>query len=1721
MTQTYLSVSAGRRRSGRRSTRLSLHTLEARDLPAAFTAGDVVIYRVGDGVGSLANTGNAVFLDEYSPSGTLVQSIALPTTASGSNHQLIASGTATSEGLMTRSTDGAYLAVTGYGRDLGGSGSVVTTAAATVPRIVGLIGYNGSVDTSTALTDFADASNPRGVVSTNGTDLWVDGAVGGIRYTTKGSTTSTQLSTTVVNLRQPQIFDGQLYVSDSSGTTVRLGTVGTGLPTTSGQTITNLPGFPANTGSPYAFYLADLTASVAGVDTLYVADDGIGIAKYSLVSGIWTSNGTVGTAADAFRGLTASVSGSTVTLFAVRKGGSSATGGGELVTLQDTSGYDATLTGTPTLLATAGTNTAYRGVAFAPFHTNQAPVNTVPGSAISAVEDTPTVLTGFSVTDADAGTANIKVTFSVPSGTLTVATGVAGGVTAAQVSGNGTTSVVLTAPQAAINATLADSAGLTYSPAANAFGDITLTMLSDDQGNSGNVGGAQTDSDSVTISVAPVADTPSVTDATTDEDTQTTSGLVVDRNPVDGSEVSHFKVTAISNGTLYQHDGTTPIASGDFITYSQANAGLRFMPAPNFNGTGSFQVQASTSASDSGLGGAVRTATITVNAVNDAPVNTLPAGFSTDEDNSIVLTGISAADVDAGSADVTVTLTVPAGAGTLRVATAVAGGVTDAQVAGNNSSAVTMTAPLAAINVTLADAVGLVYFPTANVNGNFDLSMVTNDQGNSGAGGALTDTDHATIAVAAVNDPPQPSVPGDQTTAEDTPLVFSLGTGNLVTVSDPDAGSGLKVVLTASNGTVALSGTAGLTVTGDGTAVVTAVGTVADLNVALAGLMFTPDLNYNGSAGLRVLADDQANTGSGGPLSNFVDVHIDVTPVNDPPVNVGPIPPNVLPVTEDTPFALAGDFGFVIDDPDAGTGDLSTTLTATHGAISVTDVPGVTISGNGTTTITATGPLDELNMALAGLTFTPEANYFGPAAIDVVTTDNGNTGGPAETDTDTFNIDVAPVNDAPVLGDYTFFLSGAITVGTVVGTVTATDIEGDAITYSITAGDPDGHFAIDLATGQITIADPVGLGSDYMLTATATDNGTPNLSDTGTVHVNRNTAPTGSIPDRQVNEDASPITVQLPDDFADAEQSAASLAYSLTGNTNAGMFQSVVLQGTDLILTPKADANGASSLTVRATDDGGLFTESTFTFTVNPVNDAPTLDPITDLVIAEDAGEQTVNLTGLSAGPADEVGQTMTVTATSSNQVLFTDPTVTYSGGSTGTLKFTPLPDANGPATVTVTVTDNGGTAAGGVNSFTRTFLVTVGAVEDRPVIDTTFTPLLPTIKLPIPKGTTPGGALVTDLVTHVTDPDAGDPHGIAITRVDTAAGTWQFFDGSQWHTITGVSDTTPLLLPADAVTKVRLLPGTKFRNKYASLSYRAWDQTTGTPDQVNTVDPNTDMAVSLLRERAWVAVGKPKPVVNTAGQPNLTPVRPLKEDHTSAAFTVKGFLTFLGLEAKEAEPTVKAFGIALSGDMGGTWQFNTGKGGWKPVPAVSDGAALLLRPTDRLRLVPPANYNGPATITYHTWDQKTGTFGTQADTAGAGFSAATETAVLTIAPVNDAPVVTSPPTLGTLAAGQATAAQSVANFLLGHATDVDSTGLGILFFPASAKVGAWQYQDSQGNWVTVTKATLLGPDVFIRFQAAATAKAGTYSLAFKVWDQTGKAGTALSKLAIATFTVS
>jgi hypothetical protein len=154
-----------------------------------------------------------------------------------------------------------------------------------------------------------------------------------------------------------------------------------------------------------------------------------------------------------------------------------------------------------------------------------------------------------------------------------------------------------------------------FSPTPNFNGAASFDYTVQDNGATNGASDFQTDVGTVTFTIDPVADTPSVTDATTTVNTQTTSGLIITRNPADGPETTHFQVFGITNGTLFQNDGTTPINDGDFVTAAQGAAGLKFTPALNKANPGTtfgFDVQASVANNASGLGGGIVHATVFV-----------------------------------------------------------------------------------------------------------------------------------------------------------------------------------------------------------------------------------------------------------------------------------------------------------------------------------------------------------------------------------------------------------------------------------------------------------------------------------------------------------------------------------------------------------------------------------------------------------------------------------------------------------------------------------------------------------------------------------------------------------------------------------------------------------------------------------------------------------------------------------------------------------------------------------------------------------------------------------------------------------------------------------------------------------------------------------------------------------------------------------------------------
>lgn len=408
-----------------------------------FTPGDLVVSVEGDG----SNTGSygdnqaaPLTLYQFAVTGTSSASAAgsLELSQTTVGKQLAISGEygSSSEGTLQLSGNGQYLTLMGYGVNANtfntggttvyGTAALAQSVSTQVPRVVALISANGSVDTSTALTNVFSGNNPRSVYTVNGSSFYVSGqgtsgdSTGGVFYATLGATTATSItgndasSTSSQDTRAVTVFNNTLYVSVDSkaGSTNRdyigtLGTAGT-LPTTlanSGKGPTMLTGF-GNTGgtgketitatngnginasgdvinlSPENYFFANST-------TLYVADSGApkntsatsslgdgGLQKWTLSGGSWTLDYTLSAGLDlvpnsdtdgtsGLLGLTGKVVGGQVELYATNYtlGDLDKT---YLYGITDTLSATTESGETFTQLAAAPADSNFKGVAFAP-----------------------------------------------------------------------------------------------------------------------------------------------------------------------------------------------------------------------------------------------------------------------------------------------------------------------------------------------------------------------------------------------------------------------------------------------------------------------------------------------------------------------------------------------------------------------------------------------------------------------------------------------------------------------------------------------------------------------------------------------------------------------------------------------------------------------------------------------------------------------------------------------------------------------------------------------------------------------------------------------------------------------------------------------------------------------------------------------------------------------------------------------------------------------------------------------------------------------------------------------------------------------------------------------------------------------------------------------------------------------------------------------------------
>ncbi|MGJ0486818.1 MAG: tandem-95 repeat protein [Methylomicrobium sp.] len=319
--------------------------------------------------------------------------------------------------------------------------------------------------------------------------------------------------------------------------------------------------------------------------------------------------------------------------------------------------------------------------------------------------------------------------------------------------------------------------------------------------------------------------------------------------------------------------------------------------------------------------------------------------------------------------------------------------------------------------------------------------------------------------------------------------------------------------------------------------------------------------------------------------------------------------------------------------------------------------------------------------------------------------------------------------------------SAAVTIANLLNTgneTLAADTTGTSITASysaptltLTGTDTVAHYqqvlrSVTYSNGSQN-PDPTARSIDFKVNDGSIDS---NMVTTTLTVVSVNDAPslTAANPPA-VLEDAGPQTVNNWATFnagTTEESGQTVVSYTVNNVSNPGLFSTppaVAADGT-LTYTPAGNVSGTSTFEVVVQDNGGTSnggvntsTTQTFTITVDSVNDAPSFTVGSNPEVNEDAGAVTVNgwATAISAGPGEN-GQTVGfVIDGNDNPALFSvGPAV----ASNGTLTFTPAPNMNGVAQISLHAQDDGGTSNGGDDtSNTVNFTITVNAVNDPPQV--------------------------------------------------------------------------------------------------------------------------------------------------------------------------------------------------------------------------------------------------------------------------------------------------------------------------------------------------------------------------------------------------------------------
>jgi hypothetical protein len=977
------------------------------------------------------------------------------------------------------------------------------------------------------------------------------------------------------------------------------------------------------------------------------------------------------------------------------------------------------------------------------------PLIVVPTGPLTVTQNMTTPISGISLTDADVGTGNqLTVTVSAIHGTLTVQV-------PASLPGEEPvkySSSVITFTDTLTNANTA-LAGLEYKPTDKFTGSDTITITVVDQTK------PDPGQDQATIALTILNVTPTVTAPASLSVTNVGQHLVRGLTVADADIGStNLTVTlSVSHGTLNVPTSTTVtgnntagISINDTLnSINTLLSGLRYTSSAGYEGADSLVISVDDRAVPTS-GTATATVPIDVNAADlQPPVVTVPGAQTVTQNAATAISGISVTDADVGTdGKLTVTVSVSHGTLTIQVPASTPG---QTPVSYTNS-VITFTDTLSNVNTALA---GLTYKSSSGYAGSDVLTITAVDQAPSPG------SDSETVAInvtAPPTTPPAITVPGTQSVTQNTTMPISG-----ISVADVDAGSTgqLTLTLSVSHGTLtvdvpsATPGGASQTFSGS---VITFTNTLTSINTALAGLRYTPANGYLGSDTLTVTAVDQS-TPSPGSDSETVAITVTAPPATDPDVIV----PGPQTVPQNATSAMTGIY--ISDEGALPAEKMTVTLSVNHGTLTVqvpATPPGSTPVTYSNSVITFTDTLTNVNTALAGLKYAPTEKYYGSDTLTVTVVDEDQ----PQPGTDQETVAITITNVAPTVNAPAAVMVPKGSSGNLINGISISDPDIGATKLTVTLAVYNGKLNVPTSasvtgndTSTLAITDTLAnvnqMLSGLRFTPTATyvdfdvlsikvsDLATPipgessrNVTILSTLAAD---SPIITRPAVQtVNEDTvialnPPISVAYVDSsrelrvtlvvtngtllagwkgYLSSYTGEGTAQLAMTGNLNAVNYG---LNG--LRYVPNHNYYGTDALSITVSTQGATPDVTAQTsLTVNSVNDPPVLTiPSTlstrsgspSLVPGISVTDPDVGLGNLSLDLKVLHG-TLTIPGFQpSSNIVFTD-TLNATQSNLSSITYTSAQGYTGPDYLTLTVSDNGNSGAGGKLSATKTLTINV-----------------------------------------------------------------------------------------------------------------------------------------------------------------------------------------------------------------------------------------------------------------------------------------------------------------------------------------------------------------------------------------------------------------------------